>query len=39
MILKYYGHKILKKHSNTAKQSNNLASAVYLDGAIDSWAS
>ena len=28
MILKYYGHKILIKHCNTAKEPNNLASAV-----------
>ena len=27
---KYYGHKILIKHCNTAKEPNNLASAVFL---------
>ena len=30
MILKYYGHKILIKHCNTAKEPNNLASAVMI---------
>ena len=30
MILKYYGHKILIKHCNTAKEPNNLASAVTM---------
>ena len=29
MILKYYGHKILIKHCNTAKRPNNLANAVF----------
>ena len=38
MILKYYGHKILIKHCNTAKEPNNLASAVFpqnIDGYTD----